>query len=438
MTERDDDRGLLRLLDREPSTPSTVDVRRAMTEGRRRRRVRRALTYAGAAAMSVAVVAAGTLAVGALRTDRPDRWATAPSVAPTAPASTGPSAGGATSSPAAPVPSVAAAPPPPTRCAISELPVPDGVRMALVTGADPTGRILLGRSYPRSGEYQVVVWVAGQATKVPMRGDDQVLHDVTTAGLAVGAAYQRLGDGEAGVGPVPYAYSGGKLTRLRGVTFGSANAVNEAGKIVGVDDRARRPVVWASPASGATPLPLPPGAEGGEAHDVDEDGTVVGVVAIDGRRAERPYVWLPDGSHRELPLPKAPAARSGGAAGGMPGARAFRIRNGWATGVLTDRGSGGAASAVRWNVHTGEVRVFPEFAIRASTANAHGWQVGTDPQGRGLLLTDAGPVTLPDLAKHEPGGLTNIAETVSDDGRTIGGQADDASGTIRAVVWRCS
>ncbi|MGN9778683.1 hypothetical protein ACTMS0_23395 [Micromonospora sp. H33] len=427
MTERDHDLGLLWLLDREPSTRSTVDVGRAMAEGRRRRRLRRAFTYVGAGGMSVVVVAGGTLAVAALRTDQPDRSASAPTTAPSASASAEPTPSASDRPTAAP--SVAAAPPPPTRCAISKLPVPDGVTMALVTGADPTGRILLGRSYPRDGDHQVLVWTAGKATKVPMRGSDQTLHDVTTAGLAVGAAHQRLGAGDEGFGPVPYAYAEGRLTRLRGVTFGSARAVNEAGKIVGVDDRSRRPVVWASPASEAVPLPLPRGADGGEAHDVDEDGTVVGTVITDGARTERPYVWFPDGSHRELPLPNVQ---------GVTGARAFTVRNGWATGVLVGTRGGAAASAVRWNVRTGEVRVFPEFAIRASTANAHGWQVGTDPQGRGLFLSEAGPVTLPDLVKHEPGALTNIGETVSDDGRTIGGQADDASGTIRAVVWRCT
>jgi hypothetical protein len=44
---------------------------------------------------------------------------------------------------------------------------------------------------------------------------------------------------------------------------------------------------------------------------------------------------------------------------------------------------------------------------------------------------------LPDLASHQPDGLSTIATTLSDDGRTIAGQSDDATGTIQAVVWRC-
>ena len=94
-------------------------------------------------------------------------------------------------------------------------------------------------------------------------------------------------------------------------------------------------------------------------------------------------------------------------------------------------------SAVRWNVRTGEVRTTAALDIGATAANAHGWQVGTDKQGRAVLVTDTATVVLPDLASHQPGGLATIANTVSDDGRTIGGQSDNAAGVIQAVVWRC-
>jgi hypothetical protein len=46
-------------------------------------------------------------------------------------------------------------------------------------------------------------------------------------------------------------------------------------------------------------------------------------------------------------------------------------------------------------------------------------------------------VRLPELAPHPPGRLTTIPSTLSDDGRLVAGQSDDASGTIQAVVWRC-
>ena len=44
-----------------------------------------------------------------------------------------------------------------------------------------------------------------------------------------------------------------------------------------------------------TRLPVPPGAKGATAVDIDDDGTVVGTVAN-----ELAYVWFPDGTHRTL------------------------------------------------------------------------------------------------------------------------------------------
>jgi hypothetical protein len=74
----------------------------------------------------------------------------------------------------------------------------------------------------------------------------------------------------------------------------------------------------------------------------------------------------------------------------------------------------------------------------ASAVNRYGWQVGIDAQGRAVFRSDAGAVVLPDLAAHKPGELKNGPTTLSDDGKVIGGQSDDRSGVIRAVVWTCS
>ena len=411
----DDGAILLGPLDHEPNGPCTVDIQRAVREGRRRHRRRRTVRYASVAVVAALALTGTSLAAGTLRdTDRAD-----PSKAPTnqAVATSG--------APAPPAASTSApAPAPPTSCAIRRLPVPDGVDMALVTGADPTGRIIVGRSYPRGKDYQVILWRDGQATKIALGGSDATLTDVTTGGVAVGFTYERVAAGADGVRAVPYAYRDGTLAKLPGVRSGLAHGINETGRIAGVDGERGWPVVWPSPTTAAVALPLPAGAPRGEAYDIDEDGTVVGNL---GER--RAHVWLPDGTHRDLPLPKvngvAPA-----------GARVYSIRNGWATGVLSGTPMG-EPSAVRWNVRTGEVRVFAELNIRASTANELGWQVGTDRQGRAAFLSDTGLLVLPDLATHRPNELTNIPTTLSDDGRTIAGQADDAAGTIHAVVWHC-
>jgi uncharacterized membrane protein len=318
----------------------------------------------------------------------------------------------------------------PTRCTLDRLPVPGGAPMALVSGADPTGRYIVGRSYPKSGGYQAVIWHDGTARNVMLPGDlEELLQDVNSTGTAVGWSY--AGGRDADAGPVPYVYHDGKVSELRGVRRGSAYAINDAGAIVG-DDAGHAALVWPSATAKPIRLPVPAGTSEATARDIDEDGTTVGTI-----NGARPYVWFPDGTHRELPLPSLDGVQA-------TTGQVFSIHNGWATGVATNGlGRKGIATknakmgAVRWNVRTGEVRVIVALKVFGSTVNAQGWQVGTDQRGRAVLVAGAATVVLPDLASHQPDGLSTIATTLSDDGRTIAGQSDDATGTIQAVVWRC-
>ncbi|MBQ0895311.1 hypothetical protein KBX37_19775 [Micromonospora sp. U56] len=415
---------LLRSLNDEPRTRSTVDVQRAIADGRRRR-VRRGAGYAGAATVTALAVAGASVAGGVFNpapsqtaaTGAPRTTASAPPKAEyTIPGTAGWSAAPAT---------------PPTSCTLNRLPVPDNAPMALVTGAAPTGRYIVGRSYPKAGSYQAVVWHNGSVQKVMLPGDEELLQDVNSAGTAVGWSW--AGGSEEDTGPVPYVYHDGEVSPLQGVRRGSAYAINDAGAIVG-DDTGRAALVWPSATAKPVRLPVPAGTSVATARDIDEDGTTVGTI-----NDERPYVWFPDGTHRELPMPRIDGVQTGSA-------RAFSIRNGWATGVasrLTRGGKGTKADrannarAVRWNVRTGEVRVFGELQGFPNEVNAQGWQVGTDKQGRAVLVADAEPVVLPALAGGQPTAVSNIATTLSDDGRTVAGQSDDATDTIQAVVWRC-
>jgi uncharacterized membrane protein len=440
---------LLRPLDSEPRTPSTVDVRRAITDGRRRRRLRRIAGYGGVAALTALGVVGASVAAGALGDAKPDTSATGGQQA-------------AAAKPKSPykIPGTpgwkAAAATAPTSCTLEKLPVPDNEPMALVSGGDPTGRYLVGRSYPGGGRYQAVIWHDGKVKKVMLPGDlEESLQDVNSAGTAVGWSYQ--GKSEKDTGPVPYVYADGKVSKLPGAERGSALAINDAGAIVG-DDNNKTPLVWPSATKRPIRLPLPAGASGGEASDIDEDGTVVGNVEPAGAgvsgagiKESVPYVWFADGTHRKLPMPTLDGTTA-------TTARVLGIRNGWATGSasLSDftrdpkagasadpaakaKGAANAKSlrAVQWNVRTGDVRVYADLQFMANAVNAQGWQVGTDQQGRPVLATDDATVVLPDLVGHDRDGLANIPNTVSDDGRIVGGQADDATGTIQAVVWRC-
>ena len=430
---------LLRSLEDEPRTPSTVDVRRAIADGRRRRRLRRGIGYTSAAAVTALAVTGASFAASGLSTKTPQNAAAtggaAASSAPkgqyTIPGTPGWKAPVATA---------------PTTCSLIQLPTPDNVPMALVSSGDPTGHYFVGRSYPKGG-YQAVIWHDDKAEKVLLPGDDEEsLTDVNSSGVAVGWSFQ--GHTEEDTVQVPYVYRDGQVSKLPGVKRGEARAINEAGAIVGTDDSDA--LVW--PSATAKPIRLPVAAGSMQSAStgktgarpqvtavvIDEDGTVVGNIGT-----SRPYVWFADGTHRELPLPTLD---------GKPAAsgRVFGIRNGWAFGVA-DSVSGGAGDpkaagaaakargqlqAVLWNVHTGEVNAVDDFQTGADAVNAQGWQVGINKQGRAALVTGtAAQVVLPELANHEP--LSTIANTISDDGRTIGGQSDDANGTIRAVVWRC-
>jgi len=424
---------LLKLLDDEPHSPSTIDVRRAVAVGRRRAG-RRGVGYAGAAAATAVAVAGVSVAGGLVGHAAPDAAATG-----------APHTGVATSAPPKPrytIPGkagwTAPAATPPTRCTLDELTAPSNAPMALVAGADPAGRYIVGRSYPKAGGYQAVLWHDGLGRNVMLPGDlEELLADVNSTGTAVGWSY--TGTTEAGTGPVPYVYRDDKVSKLAGVRRGSAYAINDAGAIVGTDEDHQAAVVWPSATAKPIRLPVPAGTKEATARDIDEDGTTVGDLdhAV-------PYVWFPDGTYRELPMPDLD---------GKPAttAQVFSVRNGWATGVATNgaersgaknpagakaRGVG-AAVPVRWNLRTGEVSVSGVLRFPASAVNAQGWQIGTDKQGRAVLVAATATVLLPDLAAHTPDGLSTIPNTVSDDGRTIAGQSDDATGTIQAVVWRC-
>jgi len=423
---------LLKSLDDEPRTPSTIDVRRAIAVGRRRV-VRRGAGYAVAAAATAVAVTGASVAAGLV------------SHAPSHAAATGaPHTGIATSAPPKPqytIPGNAGWTPPaatpPTSCTLSKLTAPSNAPMALVAGADPAGRNIVGRSYPKAGGYQAVFWHDGTGRNVLLPGNlEEQLTDVNSTGTAVGWSY--TGTTEADTGPVPYVYRDGKVSKLPGVRRGSAYAINDAGAIAGADEEHHAAVVWPSATAKPILLPVPAGTKGATARDIDEDGTTVG--NLDNTL---PYVWFPDGTHRELPLPDLD---------GKPAATAqvFSVRNGWATGVAANgagrsgakdpaagKANGAGAVPVRWNLRTGEVSVSSVLHGPASAVNAQGWQIGTDKQGRAVLVAGTAPVILPDLATHEPNGLSTIPTTVSDDGRTIAGQSDDATGTIQAVVWRC-
>lgn len=407
---------LLRQLDFDPGGSARFDIRTAVAEGRRRRRVRRVRAVSGAAA--ALAVAAVAVPVG-LHAVRPPPGP--PSVASPAPTAT------RTSSPSP------AAPAPPRACTAELLPIPHGVQRSVVTGGDPTGRFLLGRSYPDKGEaHPIVIWDNGVPRDVRLPGVDQSLNDVNPAGVAVGSSF-------SGNQRAPYVYRNGTVSKLPGVRYGAAGAINEAGRIVGARDEGDRtfPVVWTSAEQPARDLPLPGPGWQGSASDIDDEGNIIGSLRKGPAGESVGYLWPAGGGvGRALPVPTLPGGR----------ARLFgpnSIRNGWVTGVArldSADGRGWSMHPVRLRLATGEFVPLGSDAGFPSVGNGQGWTAGVAGMVGGAMLTDAGMVPLPDLDGKVGGSFTEV-RSISDDGRLLGGQVDDKSGRgggqPRAVIWRC-
>jgi hypothetical protein len=426
---------LLRRLDDEPGTPSRVDLGKAITEGGRRRRTRRALGGGGAVVLAAAMVATVPVALTALR-----------------PASTAPNnqAGAATVTATRPASTVV----PPTSCSVQRLPLLDGEPMSLVTGADPTGRFIVGRTYPandHSGAYPILMWDNGKPSRIVLPGADQVLSDVTTTGVAVGSGW---GDN----GPRSYIYRDGKVSLLRAAGSSQAMAINDAGQIVGSQDvgaAGSKPVIWRDSSAQPVDLPLPASKSTGHATDIDENGTVIGTVwesptpkdlvapkdpaasnkpGVTGKGMPRNpstgYLWLPDGTARELPKPMVQGARADYF---LPRS----IRNGWITGTATRVAADGTPIRVpaRLYLPTNEFVDFPTSSLSTYAGNGQGWVAGQLTDMQYALLTDEGLVNLPDIEPHER--TSGDIRAVSDDGRIVAGQSEDAKNVIQAVVWNC-
>ncbi|BCY06326.1 hypothetical protein L3i22_014140 [Actinoplanes sp. L3-i22] len=408
-----DDEGAVRLLEPlrgDPDVRTVIDVPRAMAEGLRRRRLRR--WSSGVAALAVTAVAAGggTFAVAAMRPDDP-----LPRPTPTASART---------------PSAAAAPVGPASCAVTRLPTA-GVKKALATAGDPSGRWAAGRLYSTAGHpTKLVVWKDGAIDKqVAMPGSDATFGDLNSAGHGLVTAYG-AGDHESS-----YFYQDGRFTRLRGSDV-SAGALNEAGVIVGgrtvSADLDMIPVRWASATAAPQPLPLPASATNGSAGDIAEDGTILGSVSV-GTKTAAAYLWFPDGTGRYLPVPK---MRDGTRATSFVGQS---ISNGWVAGsAVLDTADSSTFTPVRYRIATGEYEFLPRELGTAARISADGWIVG-EGQFSPVLVAGTRAVKLPPYGptSKNPGEISYDVRGISADGAVIVGYKAGLQLTNDPLMWTC-
>jgi len=400
------------LLGAEPRPPR-VDLRQAIGEARRRRRMHRVGGASGVVAAVAVVAVAVPLGINAARSAAPAPRGSGPASQPPHPSASASAVPGSVS------------------CTEQLLPVPDGVTMALVSGGDASGRYLIGRSYPgnKGDDEQPLIWDNGVAHKVPINGADPELVAISTNGTAVGNAF-------SGGVESAFIYRDGTLSRLGGATNVEATSVNNAGTVAGSRDvdHSSLPVVWRTPTSPAKDLPMPSPSWRGTPSAVLDDGTVIGSVSPSVTSNEsRGIVWHPDGTFQLLPLPEIAGA------GGINGLWLYNVRGTVVLGrAVADTPQMTVFYPVAYDLTTGQYTDLSTARLNVSAGNSRHWLVGSGPYSHpGALLwtPDTGLVKLPNLTGKPDVG--DDAVYVSEDGTVIAGDNTDKHGVSRAVVWRC-
>jgi hypothetical protein len=415
---------LLQSLGDDHVNPPMVDLNLAMRTGRKRRHRRRVATTAGSALGVVAVIAAAPAAIHVVQHKAPAGVVVAAS--PKTSTATPPT----TATPSTP------AEPTSLSCLEARLPVPKAGQEGLVTGADPSGRFMVGRVYSGGHPTQVAIWDNGKITTTTIPGQDAEFLDITSEGVAVGESYV------SSTAPTGWIYANGHLSKLAGPDGSIPVAISEQGTIAGTEetkDGFRYPIVWHSATSNAARLPLPPGNTlGGQVVDVDSDGTIVGsvlqpsVVGAAGGPLSRGVAWRPDGTVDLLPLPTDLVS-------GVNGLEIHSIRNGVITAAATiSSKTGKTLTPVTYDLSTGTFTLLPEANIWIGAGNAKGDIAGDMNMTPAVYTPATGVVDLPTLRKNSTTTpLGSSANTISDDGLIIGGQDVDENNVITAVMWTC-
>jgi hypothetical protein len=398
--------GLLAELRERDVPPLDVDVDRAVTTGRRRVRVRRAVVGGLAAATGLLAVSGVLVAVD-------------PLTEPDATRRTDPPA--ATGLPA---------------CTVRALPVPAGATHVMATAVAPGGRYVVGHAAAseETGEQgAALLWDGDAVRNLDVPGFAAAASAVNSAGTVAGTVTRNHD-------LVAWVYRDGQVATLPTLNGrpSSVSGINERGDIAGIvygADDVTTAVVWpadkpgtvrALTAPGPTGVLGPPGSTGAVA--IAADGTVLGYAPVSGNSTiTQPYLWQPDGTGRALPAPP-----------GVKISRARAVAGDWAVGVgleTPDR----SVPAARWNLRDGRVEQLP--SVSPSSVTVDGVVIGMtaepgpDRPWMGAARVDAnGTVTaLPHIdAKRN----TGLALAATADGRVIvGGEDSDRSAV--PVRWDC-
>lgn len=428
---------------------STVDIRRAVDDGRRLAKARR-IGGVSAVAASMAIATA-LVPVAVADRDRDGAPAVVASAKPTSNPSRSPSP------PPRPSP-----PAPPTGCNRVPLQLPAGTVDGSVFAGDPSGRFVVGLAHrkptlertatddfaigPDTGHH-LVLWDGGQPSVLhPPTAGWLVGIDVNAAGtvaLALIADHRT-----AAARTLNWVYREGTFTPLTAPgRWHTAQDIKARGDVVAAwhdAEGVHPPLVW--PAGAPDQPRLQSGGDPGDGFvvqvgGIDDDGTVVGTATrawpgSDPAPADasysRPLYWSPDGMVHELPAP----------AGFGPNGSIGSVRAGIAVGAMErpnpDVDRRGSRATI-WDLRGGTVLV-DDRLFNAGPVNVHGWLVGqtadTDPGPRPAAIFAGRLILLP--MPQGPMGDVGGARTLSDDGRTLAGTVRMPDDRYLPVRWLCS
>lgn len=312
-------------------------------------------------------------------------------------------------------------------CVLQELPMPKGLYFSIVTGMSEDGSVIAYRAYPAgltSDERYPLLYQDGEMVEVPIPGEDQQIADVNAEGLGVGFTYL---DGVE----LPYVFRDGEVAELAANDGGAAHGVNEDGDIVGAAGQYPTvPVIWKDGAVKPTELALPDNATSGEARSIDEDGTIIGYYEDAGTGDYKPYLWHPDGTGEDLPMPE-------GVDPATAHSYASQVAGDWVSGYLS---TPDGVSGIRWNLADGTAEALDLGT--AASINEEGTAVGDVEPYAAFQEEDGKPVELPGVSDPADNYFGDLATEIDDDGELLAGQVyageDDAGWHIlKAVTWTC-
>jgi hypothetical protein len=304
-------------------------------------------------------------------------------------------------------------------CRMSPLPVPAGVRYSEVTGGDHTGRYLVGGGTAFDGTQPRrvgLLWVNGKVTELntgAMAPYVEVqITDVNSRGVLIG---NRMTDFST-FHTDAWVYRNGRFALLPGLKPGDATkavAINRRGDIVGtsedysVDPVVFHAVIWSADRPGSA-RELTVGGQSpawATGIDIDDDGTVLGLIGQRPTPEQRPFVWPAHG--RGYPLIGPPGT-------GYPFGVA--IHAGWVTGEVL--GGDGLSVVALWNLRSGTAQVISNALGAATAVN----KKGTVATFNAIIYRN-GQVRI----------LEGYPTVLSDHGTAAG--SDGLFGTGRAVIW---